>query len=320
VRKTPQAKAEAGQKVNDEEDATRKAKEDVERKAGEEREVRMAQEESERKAAEEAKSRKEKGKGVGKRPTCHEEGDQKTTMEAQANLLDEKKNGEEKTETQTGKDTDTDCKEEVQRPGTPETGNRLATAMTPPPVSNAPRRLSSSLDDVPLCPLDKELREKHLAKYDLNAEEEAAMWIEAITGAHVAGNFSEALRSGKVLCELVNKIRPGTITNVRGFGMPFKERENISQFLRACRTFGVQEYMLFSTDDLYEEKNLLSVVKCLHALGGAVQRTVPDFQGPTLGVLDTSNAKRDLKRHVAPATQTGGFAVAMEKVTSWGGR
>ncbi|CAK9114020.1 unnamed protein product [Durusdinium trenchii] len=95
--------------------------------------------------------------------------------------------------------------------------------------------------------------------------------------------------------------------------MPFKERENICNFLRACRTFGVQEYALFSTDDLYDEKNLMSVVNCLHALGGAVQRSVPGFVGPHLGVPDTSNTKRDFKRDLGPVSQTGGLRGPLER-------
>jgi len=96
--------------------------------------------------------------------------------------------------------------------------------------------------------------------------------------------------------------------------MPFRERENISNFLKACRNLGVQEYALFSTDDLYDENNPLSVVRCLHALGGAIQRTVPEFPGPHLGVADTSKAKRDQKREPKPVTQTGGLQGALERL------
>jgi hypothetical protein len=158
-----------------------------------------------------------------------------------------------------------------------------------------------------------ELQAKAAAKYDTSDEYEAAHWIEEITGTRVVGNFFGALRSGKVLCEVVNKIRPGVVTKVNLPGAPFKERENICNFLKACRSLGVKEYALFSTDDLYEEHNMLSVVRCVLALGGAVQRTVPEFAGPHLGIADTSNYKKDLKRELLPATQTGGLHGAMER-------
>merc|ERR1712217_783208 len=105
----------------------------------------------------------------------------------------------------------------------------------------------------------------------------------------------------------------GTIAKINESGRPFKERENISNFLKACRDLGVQEYAVFSTDDLYEEKNMWSVIRCIHALGGCLRRSVPEFTGPHLGVADTSRAKRDHKRDLSQATQTGGLHAAMER-------
>jgi len=161
--------------------------------------------------------------------------------------------------------------------------------------------------------LDAELKAKALSKYDVDIETEAARWIEALTGVAVADDFYGALRTGQVLCQLVNAIKPGTIGKINCTGGPFKERENISSFLKACRSLGVQEYALFSTDDLYEGNSMQSVAKCIHALGGALRRSVPDFQGPHLGIADTSKAKRDRKRSLGVASQTGGFHGAMER-------
>lgn len=180
-----------------------------------------------------------------------------------------------------------------------------------PRASPAKRVFSSAI--VPSYGLDVELKAKAAAKYDAAAEEEAAQWIQAITGVKVVGDFFGALCTGEVLCQLLNAIRPGTIQKVNDAGMPFKERENISHFLKACRMLGVQEYALFSTDDLYEKNDLQSVVRCIHALGGALRRSVPEFQGPQLGVADTSKAKRDQKREFGPVTQTGGLYGAMER-------
>merc|ERR1719215_2531591 len=180
-----------------------------------------------------------------------------------------------------------------------------------PKTSPAARIFATA--DVPTYGLDAELQAKAAAKYDANAEEEAAHWIQAITGTEVVGDFFGALCTGEVLCHLMNAIRPGTVPKVNEAGMPFRERENISQFLRACRQLGVQEYALFSTDDLYDKKNMMSVIRCVHALGGAVQRSVPEFQGPRLGVADTSHAKRDSRREMAPVTQTGGLHTSMER-------
>merc|ERR1711920_817340 len=168
-------------------------------------------------------------------------------------------------------------------------------------------------DNLPTYGLDVELVERVETEHCTSVEDGAAKWIEALTGAQVSGNFAQTLHTGQVLCELVNKIRPATITKINNAGMPFKERENISNFIKACRTLGVQEHAVFSTDDLYDEKNLPSVVNCIHALGGAVQRTVPEFGGPHFGVPDKSNAKHDRKRDFRPVQQTGGLSSAMER-------
>jgi hypothetical protein len=47
---------------------------------------------------------------------------------------------------------------------------------------------------------------------------------------------------------------------------PFKQMENISNFLRACRALGVPEPDLFETVDLFEEKDISLVVRCLDSL------------------------------------------------------
>jgi hypothetical protein len=185
-----------------------------------------------------------------------------------------------------------------------------------PALNSAPRsswRPRNAQDELPIYGLDAELKAKAEAKYDNGAEYQAAKWVQDITGVQVVGEFGEALRTGQVLCQLLNCIRPGTIAKINTPGMPFKERENISKFLKVCRAWGVHEYALFSTDDLYDEKNLMSVVKCIYQLGGVLKRSVPDFDGPTLGVADTSNAKRDQKRDIGPASQTGGLNIAMDR-------
>merc|ERR1712167_474384 len=65
--------------------------------------------------------------------------------------------------------------------------------------------------------------------------------------------------------------------------MPFMQMENISKFLQGCRAIGVADHDCFETVDLYEQKDLVVVCFCLHALGRAVQKNVSEWDGPTLG-------------------------------------
>lgn len=102
------------------------------------------------------------------------------------------------------------------------------------------------------------------AVYSLDLEAQAQSWIEDVTGEAFQGNFAEELRDGRRLCNLMNVVRPGTVRRVnKSPGMPFKQMENISNFLKGCRAVGVPEYSLFETVDLFELKDLGLVVKCL---------------------------------------------------------
>jgi transgelin len=73
-------------------------------------------------------------------------------------------------------------------------------------------------------------------KYDPSSEHEAISWIEAVTGVSPlvpeGGTLASALRTGEVLCRLVNKIRPESVKRINVSKMPFKQMENISAFLK----------------------------------------------------------------------------------------
>lgn len=80
--------------------------------------------------------------------------------------------------------------------------------------------------------------------------------------------FGEWLKSGDVLCALVNGLSPGAIPKYnQNTKMPFKMMENVSLFLRAIRSMGVREHECFDTSDLFDEKDLPQVLSTLAALG-----------------------------------------------------
>jgi hypothetical protein len=132
--------------------------------------------------------------------------------------------------------------------------------------------------------LDAELSQKLANKYDATLEAQAQAWIEAVSGQKFGGKtFGEALKDGKILCATINAIRPGTIKKVNKMNAPFMMMENICHFLKGCRTLGVNGGDCFETVDLFEAKDLGLVVACIHALGRAVQKSCPEWDGPTLG-------------------------------------
>ena len=113
--------------------------------------------------------------------------------------------------------------------------------------------------------------------------------IEAVIGEKLdGGSFGEVLKNGQALVKLVNKIKAGSVKKMETSGMAFKQMENISNFLRACRAIGVEEYEVFETVDLFEEKDLNVVVDCLYALSRTVQKKIPSFAGPYIGQSDAT--------------------------------
>ncbi len=66
--------------------------------------------------------------------------------------------------------------------------------------------------------------------------------------------------------------------------MPFKKMENIANYLKAVRSFGMKEFEMFGTPDLYDAKNVMQVVTSTHALGRLVQAIMPEGAFPKLGI------------------------------------
>eukprot|EP00055_Hartaetosiga_balthica_P015802 m.96159 g.96159 ORF g.96159 m.96159 type:complete len:597 (+) comp8963_c0_seq3:70-1860(+) len=92
-------------------------------------------------------------------------------------------------------------------------------------------------------------------------------WIERVVGAKMEGSFHEWLKSGSILCRIMNTIKKNSVPRMHlNTKRAFKMMENISWFLEACGAYGVRSSDLFVTKDLFEEDNIDSVVRCLAAL------------------------------------------------------
>ncbi|KAJ7890536.1 Pkinase-domain-containing protein [Mycena olivaceomarginata] len=89
--------------------------------------------------------------------------------------------------------------------------------------------------------------------------------------------FTEALRDGFVLCQLMNKLRSGSIVrpDVRDDG--FVRTSNITKFLAACSSYGLANEDLFQRDDLIEatSESLARVARTIIALIKYVDTPIP---------------------------------------------
>eukprot|EP01156_Anaeramoeba_ignava_P018408 Anaeramoba_ignava/a91669_87.p1 GENE.a91669_87~~a91669_87.p1 ORF type:complete len:543 (-),score=208.92 a91669_87:58-1686(-) len=92
--------------------------------------------------------------------------------------------------------------------------------------------------------------------------------------------LASLLKDGTILCQLINKIKPGTIQNYHGSRMcqtnKFLSLENIMFFINSSKKFGVDQSILFQPTDLYEEKNMPKVIYTILALANCVLEN-PEF-------------------------------------------
>lgn len=169
--------------------------------------------------------------------------------------------------------------------------------------------------------LDKDVQEKMKLKFDQGKLDDAQRWIEGLTGKSFPGSFHESLKDGVLLCEALNVISPGSVPKINNTTMVFKQRENIVNFLEACKKLGMKESDCFVTKDLYEGDNLMLVGDCLMVLGGLAKK-IPGYSGPQFGIKLAAENKRTFTEEqiiagktIIPAQSSGSIAVEKSKGT-----
>ncbi|XP_073767992.1 LIM domain only protein 7 isoform X31 [Danio rerio] len=89
---------------------------------------------------------------------------------------------------------------------------------------------------------------------------EAQRWIEAVTKKKFGNsNFRSSLENGLLLCDLINKIKPGIIKKLNRFSTPIAGLDNINLFLKACAKLGLKEAQLFHPGDLQDLSTRVTV-------------------------------------------------------------
>ena len=158
-------------------------------------------------------------------------------------------------------------------------------ARRPPAVVKHSRKLSAG--EV-VGGLDADLKARESTKRDAGLEGQAIAFLEALTGAEIS-DMLEDLKDGVILCNAINAISPKAVKRVNKSKMPFKQMENVSNFIKACRKLGVPEYALFTTPDLYDGKSVVNVTNGIVALGSKAQ-SLPGYSGPIIGAKNSTDA------------------------------
>eukprot|EP00730_Choanoeca_flexa_P007003 TRINITY_DN12265_c0_g2_i9.p1 TRINITY_DN12265_c0_g2~~TRINITY_DN12265_c0_g2_i9.p1 ORF type:complete len:880 (+),score=275.69 TRINITY_DN12265_c0_g2_i9:255-2894(+) len=100
------------------------------------------------------------------------------------------------------------------------------------------------------------------------AFKEMQTWIDSVIGDYTEGeSLYEILRTGEILCVIMNKIKPKSIPKIHhNPRLNFHMMENIGYFLLGAREYGLRDSELFITVDLFNQADMQQVVNCLSAL------------------------------------------------------
>lgn len=130
--------------------------------------------------------------------------------------------------------------------------------------------------------MDADLAAKEAAKFNPADEALVVSWISEVTGESKGStDFMEWLKDGKVLVKLGNTLAPKANIKVNESNMPFKQMENIANFLKSCRTeLGMRENDLFTSADLYDGKSRVNTINGLIAVSRAA--TKAGYKGPSI--------------------------------------
>nr|XP_020471869.1 calponin-2 [Monopterus albus] len=120
----------------------------------------------------------------------------------------------------------------------------------------------------PAYGLSAEVKNKIAQKYDPQKEEELRIWIEEITGSSIGPDFQKGLKNGVILCELINKLQPGSVKKINKSALNWHQLENLTNFIKAITEYGLKPHDIFEANDLFESGNMTQVQTTLLALAG----------------------------------------------------
>ncbi|XP_066516745.1 calponin 1, basic, smooth muscle, a isoform X2 [Hoplias malabaricus] len=151
--------------------------------------------------------------------------------------------------------------------------------------------MSTHFSKGPAFGLSADVRNKVRGKYDPEKEEALRLWIQEVTGRVIQDKFMEGLKDGVILCELINKLQPGSVPRINQPALNWHKLENITSFIRAISDYGLKPHDIFEANDLFEDMNHTQVQSTLITLAG-MAKTNGFFTKYDIGVKYTSKKQR----------------------------
>uniref|UniRef100_A0A2K5MYM4 Calponin n=1 Tax=Cercocebus atys TaxID=9531 RepID=A0A2K5MYM4_CERAT len=151
---------------------------------------------------------------------------------------------------------------------------------------------STQFNKGPSYGLSAEVKNRLLSKYDPQKEAELRTWIEGLTGLSIGPDFQKGLKDGTILCTLMNKLQPGSVPKINRSMQNWHQLENLSNFIKAMVSYGMNPVDLFEANDLFESGNMTQVQVSLLALAGKA-KTKGLQSGVDIGVKYSEKQERN---------------------------